>query len=199
MKSAIFFDRDGVINEHVYDKEHGTVDSPLNPSQVRLVYGAHQLIKGVRGMGFVTIICSNQPAVGLGKITLKNFQAVTDKIQSLLKNKGATLDYQYYCMHHPFAKLKKYRVECECRKPKPGLLLKAAKEHNIDPSRSWMIGDGVNDVIAGKVAGCKTILLANIESLENLRIIEQQLGKIKPDFIIKKLPEALEIIRNNLK
>lgn len=199
MNRAVFFDRDGIINELVYDKKHGIIDSPMIPSQVNLVYGIAELIKAVKKMGFKPIICSNQPSVGLSKTSLKNFQAVTDKIYSLLKNEGVTLDDQYYCMHHPFAKIRKYRFKCNCRKSKIGLFLKAAAKHNIDLSSSWMIGDGVDDIKAGKKAGCKTILLANINSAENLRIIEQQLGKIKPDFIIKKLPEALKIIRKHRK
>lgn len=195
MKKAVFFDRDGVINELVYDPEHGVVDSPMVPTEVKLVYGIEKLIKGIKDMGFMIIICSNQPIVALGKTTLKNFEAINEAIKKQLKAKGAILDYEYYCMHHPFAKIKKYKLDCKCRKPKIDLLLRAAKDHDIDLKNSWMIGDGVDDVIAGKKAGCKTILLANINSTENLRIIEKQLGKIKPDFIIKKLPEAIEIIK----
>lgn len=199
MNRAVFFDRDGVINELVYEPESGIVDSPLKASQVSLVYGIVKLIKAVKDLGFITVVCSNQPSVGLGKTTLKNFNAIRSKIKFLLKTQGAQLDLKYYCMHHPFAKIKKYKVSCNCRKPKIGLLKKAVKEHNIDLSKSWMIGDGVEDVIAGKNAGCKTILLANINSTENLRIIERQLGKIKPDFIIKKIPDSIEIIKKNLK
>lgn len=198
MKPAIFFDRDGVINELVYEPKSGVIDSPLKASQINLVYGIVELIKAVKDLGFMTIVCSNQPAVGLGKTTLENFKEVNRKVCSLLRTQGAILDYEYFCMHHPFAKIKKYKLNCECKKPNTGLLLKSAKEHNIDLSKSWMIGDGVDDVIAGKNAGCKTILLANINSLENLRIIEKQLGKIKPDFIIKRLPDAIKIIKEYL-
>lgn len=197
MRSAVFFDRDGIINELIYEPEQGVIDSPLTTLQIRLLYGIAELIKAVKELGFMTIICSNQPVVALGKTTLKNFQAIREEIESQLKRRGVILEDQYYCMHHPFAKIEKYRVECDCRKPKPGLLLKAAKEHNIDISKSWMIGDGVDDVLAGKKAGCKSILLANIRSSENLRIIEEQLGEIKPDFIIKKLSDAIKIIKEN--
>lgn len=194
---AIFFDRDGVINELVYEKEHGTIDSPMVPSQVSLVYGVAALIREVKNLGFITIVYSNQPSVGLRKTTLKNFKAINKKIKLLLKKEGAAIDYEYYCLHHPFAKIKKYRLDCECRKPKLGFLLKAAGKFDIDLSKSWIVGDGVDDVIAGKKAGCKAILLANINAAENLRIIEKQLGNIKPDYIIKKLPDAAEIIRKH--
>ncbi len=196
MKKAIFLDRDGVINELIFFAEHGIVDSPLVSSQVKLVYGVDELITGVARLGFIIIVCSNQPAVGLGKITLRNLNSITEKISSLLKGKSAVIDKFYYCMHHPFAKLKKFKVECDCRKPKTGLFLKAAKEFDIDLSKSWVIGDGVDDIKAGKQLGCNTILLANIKSAENLRIIEQQLGSVKPDFMIKKLSQAIKIIKN---
>ncbi len=198
MKCAVFLDRDGVINELVYDSQHGTVDSPMFPSQVKLMYGIDELIKDINKTGFISIICSNQPAVALGKTTLKNFKAVTEEIKTQLKAKGASIDYEYHCLHHPFAKIKKYKIVCECRKPKTSLFLKAASEHHIDLKDSWMIGDGVDDIKAGKKAGCKTILLANINATENLRIIENQLGSINPDFIVKNLLEALKIIKENL-
>lgn len=198
MKRAVFFDRDGTINELVYDKNNGNIDIPILSSQVSLVYGIAELIKAARKMGFKTIICSNQPSVGLGKTSLKNFQVVTDKIHSLLKSEGVILDDQYYCMHHPYAKIIKYKLKCDCRKPKIGLFLKAAEEHNIDLSNSWMVGDGVDDVIAGFKAGCKTILLANLKSSENLRILERELNGIQPNFIVKKLTDATNILKNKI-
>lgn len=199
MKLAVFFDRDGVINELIFNPQHGTVDSPMLPSEVKLVYGIGGLIKGVKALGFTTIICSNQPAVALDKTSLKNLEAITKEIKRQLKAQGGVIDYQYYCLHHPYAKVKKYKLSCDCRKPRIGLFLKAAKEHDIDLSNSWVIGDGVNDVVAGNKTGCKNILLANTESMENLRLIQQQLGDIKPDFIIKRLPEAIKIIKKFVK
>lgn len=195
MNKAVFLDRDGIINELVYYPEAGIADTPINASLVGLVFGVDKLINIAKKLGFLVIVISNQPSIGLKKIKEKDFKSIEKKIVEFLLENGINLTASYYCFHHPFAKVKKYRLECKCRKPKIGLFLKATKEHNIDLSNSWMIGDGVDDVKAGKVAGCKTILLANISSAENLRIIEKQLGKIKPDFIIKKLPEAIKIIK----
>lgn len=194
MKKTIFLDRDGIINELVYFPQAGIVDTPVNTNQVKLVFGIDELIRKAGKLGYLVIVISNQPAIGLHKISQKQFDLVDEKIRNLLLNKNLGLNAFYYCFHHPFAKLEKYKKICECRKPKTALFKKAAKEFNIDLSQSWMVGDGVDDIKAGKGAGCKTILLANINSTENLRIIEEQLGKIKPDFIIKKLPEALSII-----
>ena len=197
MKKAIFLDRDGIINELIYFPEVGVVDTPMNAGQVKLTFGIDQLIRQAKKLGYLIIVISNQPAIGLNKITDKEFNLIDKKIHNLLLKKDAKPDVFYYCFHHPYAKLAKYRQECTCRKPKIGLFLKAVKQFDIDINKSWMVGDGVDDIKAGKNAGCKTILLANINSTENLRIIEQQLGGIKPDFIIKKLPEALNIINNS--
>lgn len=197
MKKAVFLDRDGVVNELVFHPEQGVIDSPMIPFEVTLVYGIDGLIKRVKELDFITIVCSNQPGVGLGKVTSKNFKKITDEIISQLKLKNVAIDKFYYCMHHPFAKISRYKLECNCRKPKIGLFLKAVAEHNIDLSSSWMIGDGADDIKAGKAAGCKTILLANINSAENLRIIEKQLKSIKPDFMVKKLSQAVRIIEEN--
>lgn len=196
MKKALFLDRDGIINELVFYNGQGIIDSPILPSQVKLVYGIDQLIKDAKELGFAIIVCSNQPGIGLKKNTLKNLEDVTEEINSQLQSKGASIDKFYYCMHHPYAKLERFKKKCNCRKPEIGLFLRAARDFNIDLSKSWMIGDGIDDIKAGKTAGCKTILLANISATENLRIIEEQLESIRPDFIVKNLHRASELIRN---
>lgn len=197
MKKAVFLDRDGIINELVYFPEQGIVDNPINPSQVRLVFGIDQLIKVSKRLGYLIIVISNQPAIGLKKLKNSDFKKIDKKINYLLKKNGANIDAWYYCFHHPFAKLEKYKKGCSCRKPKTGLFKQAANDFNIALSNSWIIGDGVNDIKAGKKAGCKTILLANISSTDNLTIIEEQLGKIKPNFIVKNLVQSIEIIKNS--
>ncbi|MBI2476197.1 MAG: HAD-IIIA family hydrolase [Candidatus Taylorbacteria bacterium] len=196
-KRAIFLDRDGIINELRYDPEYGVIESPLNTAQVRLVFGIVPLLKWAKKLGYLLIIISNQPNLALAKTSEANFARISRKIKGLLKKEAVTIDAEYYCFHHPFAKVKKFRKKCDCRKPGVGLFLEAAKEHDIDLNSSWTIGDGVADVLAGKAAGCKTMLLANIDAAENLRIIERQLGDIKPDFIIKKLTDAVPLIKRS--
>lgn len=195
MKKAVFLDRDGVINELIFYAEQGVIDIPMNPSQIKLIHGISELLKYAKESDFIIVVCSNQSGVGLGKVTLENLNRITEEINSKLKSKGVTIDNFYYCMHHPYAKLRNFKAKCKCRKPEIGLFLKAEKELDIDLSKSWMVGDGIDDVKAGQKAGCRTILLANIKSTENLRIIEEQLGPVKPDFIVKKLPQVLEIIK----
>ena len=195
MKKALFLDKDGVINEMVYNPEFGTIDSPLSPREFKLVEGAIRAIKLFNKLGFLTVVVSNQPAVAKGKMTLGLLAEIDKKMKTELAKGGAHLDGVYYCLHHPDksqVKIKKYLKNCNCRKPKPGLILKAAKELNIDLSKSYMIGDGLIDVEAGERAGCKTIFLGN---LKNYWCEAMQKRKIKPDFVAKNLLEAVKIIK----
>lgn len=198
MNKAVFFDRDGVIIKMFYDLENGLIESVKTPSQIELVYGIVDLLKHTAPLGYKNIIISNQPDIGLKKVNEKNFNLINKSLIEKLNAEGASIDSQYYCLHHTFALVEKYKKNCDCRKPKPGLFFQAAKEHNIDLAKSWMIGDGLNDIIAGHKAGCRTILLANIAESEYLRILEEKLNGLKPDFLVKKLNEVNEIINNNI-
>src|SRR3972149_1704709 len=134
MRSAVFLDRDGVINKIVYFPEHGILDSPLNPRQFRLLPGAAEAIRVFNRLGLKVIVVSNQPAVAKGKMTEALFGQIRQKMNGSLAKKGARLDGEYYCFHHPKAKVAQYRSDCDCRKPKPGLILKAAKDFELDVS-----------------------------------------------------------------
>lgn len=195
MNKAFFLDRDGVIIQMVYDLESGYIHTVLNPNQVQFVPGVFELLKETKRLGYKNIVISNQPNIGLKRISRDNFEKVKRKINQELEKQSLTLDGEYYCFHHPFADTKEYRIKCNCRKPDPGLILKAAKEHNVDLKQSFMIGDGVNDVIAGYRAGCKTILIANLLEAEYLRLLEKNLHGIKPDFIVKNLKEVKRIVQ----
>jgi len=198
MQKACFFDRDGVINEMVFDTENGIVLTPLNIKQIKLVFGIEELLKKTHQLGYLNILVSNQTNVGLGKITLQTHELIQQTIDIQLKQAGVFFDKEYFCFHHPFAKLEEYRKECDCRKPKIEMFLKAAKDLNIDLKKSWMIGDGVFDIIAGHNAGCKTILLTNVNETGYLKIIEEKLGEIKPDFMVKSVKEIISSV-NELK
>lgn len=197
MNKAVFLDRDGVINEMVYNPEFGTIDSPLNPGEFVLIKGVAEAIKIFKERKFLVVAVSNQPPVAKGKMTLMLLNQITRKMKNELKKSGAKLDGVYYCLHHSDpdqVKIKKYLKKCDCRKPKPGLLLKAAKDLKIDLSKSFMIGDGLTDIEAGKAAGCKTIFLG---SLKAYYIEAMNKKNIKPDFIAKNLFEAAKMIENN--
>ncbi len=188
---AVFLDRDGIINELVYFPEQGIVDSPFIPGQVRLTPFVAQAINRFHDMGFKVIVISNQPGIAKGHFDETTFNAISRKIRDLLRRSSATLDGEYYCFHHPSGTRKEYTGECDCRKPKSGLILKAAKEHNVSLANSFMLGDGSVDVKAGHAAGCLTILVASANDLL-LKILSEQ--DARPDYLAKTLKEAVGIV-----
>lgn len=194
MNKAFFLDRDGIIIEMIYNISHGNIHTALNSSQIKFVHGIFKLLNKTKNLNYKNIIISNQPDIGLKKISINNFKKNRQKINQILQKKGIQLEAEYYCFHHPFAKIAKYRQVCDCRKPAPGLLFQAAKDNNIDLKNSFFIGDGITDVLAGGSAGCKTILLANISESESLRILEKKLKGKKPDYLVKNLEEVIKII-----
>jgi D,D-heptose 1,7-bisphosphate phosphatase len=194
MNKAVFYDRDGIIVKMVYNLEFGTIDTPRNPSEISFIPEIFDLLKYTTSLSYKNIIISNQPVIANKKISKEGFEAIRNEMFEKLKEQNAVIDGDYYCFHHPNALVSEYKKSCKCRKPQPGLLFKAAKENKIDLSKSWIIGDGVNDVLAGHSAGCRTILLANLYESEYLRVLEKNLGGVKPDFLIKNLKEAIEII-----
>lgn len=191
---AAFLDRDGIIINLAYDKEQGSIYTPLNPKEVELTFGIVPFLKKARKLGYKLIIISNQPDVGLGRMSAAMFDAVRTRMEELLLRNGIALDAQYYCLHHPFAKIKKYRKNCICRKPKTGLFKKAAREHDISLGHSIMVGDGISDVLAGKTAGCKTVFVTNVTESGYLAILEKQLRGQKPDYIVKNLGDAASLL-----
>jgi D-glycero-D-manno-heptose 1,7-bisphosphate phosphatase len=187
--SALFFDRDGILNEMVYDSNHGIFDSPLIPEQVKIKNGAVELVRGAKALGYKIIIVTNQPGIAKGTLTFSNLEKINKKIiESIGKD---FIDDLIICPHHPKGLLdidSEYITECDCRKPKPGMIIQAASKHRINLSNSWMIGDGITDIQAGKSAGCKTMLIANIK-IEHLQKFNE--FEIFPDLIVPTLFEAL--------
>ena len=184
---AIFLDRDGVINELIYYEEQGIVDSPFTVEQFRLLSGAGETINKFHELGFRVILVSNQPGIAKGHLSEETFGKIRHKMKNELAREEAFLDGEYYCFHHPEARVEKLKANCECRKPKPGLLLQAAKDMDIDLSKSWMVGDGLIDIKAGKSAGCKTILLGKMKC-ELCRLMDEE--DARPDFVVSDLLEA---------
>jgi D,D-heptose 1,7-bisphosphate phosphatase len=160
---AVFLDRDGVINALVYHQEQGIIDSPFTAAQFGLLPHVGAAIRKLRQMGYRTIIVSNQPGIAKGHLTRAVFDKIREKMENELARDNAFLDAQYYCFHHPEAVIEDMRASCACRKPAPGMLLKAAEEMRLDLLRSWMIGDGLTDIRAGKSAGTRTILIGKMK------------------------------------
>ena len=154
-QKAIFLDRDGTINKYV-----GFL---RDIDDFELLSGAAEAIRKINGSGYLTIVITNQPVIARGEVTREQLEEIHNKMETLLGAEGAYLDAIYYCPHHPHkgyeGEVPELKIECDCRKPKPGMLLKAAEDFNIDLANSWMIGDGENDIKAGKAAECKTALI----------------------------------------
>lgn len=192
---AIFLDRDGVINELIYYSEHGVIDSPFTPEQFRLLPGICEAIKKFHKTGFKVILVSNQPGIAKDYLSQQTFAEIEKKMKDELAKEEASLDGEYYCFHHPEAKVERLKVNCDCRKPKPGLLLRAAEDMDIDLSQSWMIGDGLTDIKAGKSAGCKTILLGRMKC-ELCHLMDEQ--DARPDAIASNLLQAVQKVEELL-
>jgi len=196
MDTSIFLDRDGVINRLAFFPELGIIDSPLNPAQFRLMPGAAEAIRSFNSLGLKVIVVSNQPAIAKGKMSEELFNQVCLKMKTLLKKKGAHVDAEYYCLHHPQAKLAEYKTDCDCRKPKPGLIMRAAKDFDLDLSKSYMIGDGLTDIKAGRAVGCRSILIGQIKC-DMCRLMEEM--EVKPNLITPTLLDAYKVIEKEVK
>lgn len=155
-KQALFIDRDGVINHMIPQTREG-FDSPQTINQVHLVEGVAELIRYYNQRSVPVIEISNQPGAAKGKMSLETQEAIEKKVHSLLLEQGARVDGVYRCFHHPQAMIEKYKSNCDCRKPKPGLLLQAAHDLDIDLTRSVFLGDNVTDMEAGLEAGCTVV------------------------------------------
>ncbi len=178
-QKAIFLDRDGTINKHI-----GFLRSP---DEFELLPGVAEAIKIINSSGYLAIVITNQPVIARGEVTVEGLTTIHNKMETLLGEQGAYIDALYYCPHHPHkgyeGEIPELKIECDCRKPKPGMILQAAKDYNIDLSSSWMIGDGANDIGAGKAAGCKTALIG-----------EEELGQ---DISVSSLEELVNIISHH--
>jgi len=181
---AVFLDRDGVINALVWNDVEKVMDSPYELEDFRLLEGVSAAIARLRSAGYLAVVVSNQPGIAKGKCNARFIYAVNEAMRSALGSSGAVLDGVYYCLHHPEATVESYRVICDCRKPKPGLILHAARELEIDRSASFMVGDSTKDILAGREAGCVTVSVGDVPLA---------VGPA-PELSVKNLPEAIEKI-----
>jgi len=165
-KQKVFFlDRDGTINRYV-----GFL---RDIADFELLNGVPEAIRLINESGYLCIVVTNQPVVARGEITTEQLDEIHNKMETLLGKEGAYIDGLYYCPHHPDKGFKgevvELKMDCDCRKPKPGMLIKAAGDLNIDLKQSYMIGDSDNDIVAGETAGCKTVKIKEGGLLEAVR------------------------------
>jgi len=179
--AAVFLDKDGTLVENVpYN---------VNPDRIRLAPGAVEALRTMAAAGYRLFVVSNQSGVARGLFREAALAAVQARLKGLLEQHGLTLSGFYYCPHHPQGRVTDYATECTCRKPQPGLLLTAAGQHGIDLESSWLVGDILDDVEAGRRAGCATILLDNGHETE-WRMNPQR----RPHHTVADLPSAARII-----
>ncbi|RPJ35367.1 MAG: HAD family hydrolase [Planctomycetaceae bacterium] len=179
--AAVFFDRDGTLI-----RDPGYIS---HPDQVELLDGAAEAVKEMQLLGDKTVVVSNQPGVAKGILTEETLEQIHQRLRELIAHHGASLDAIYYCPFHPDGAVPKYRKDSDWRKPKPGMLLAAAGEVDIDLTRSWVVGDSLRDTEAGRSAGCRTILISSGHTSP------ETTDKNRPDHVAVNVREAVNIIK----
>lgn len=168
-QKAIFLDRDGTINKY-----KGFIS---NIDDFELIDGVAEAIKLANESGYLVIVITNQPVIARGECSVGELDIIHQKLETLLGAEGAYIDDLFYCPHHPDKGFEgeriEYKINCDCRKPNPGMLLKAAEKYNIELNESWMIGDDERDMEAGRLAGCK-VLKIKTDSPFNLEQIKRE-------------------------
>ncbi len=181
-QKCIFLDRDGVIN---WD-----TDLIKHPDELKLYPFAAETIKKINRSGYLAVVITNQSVIARGLTDLNGLNEIHKKLETELGQAGAFLDAIYFCPHHPHGgfegEVAEFKIDCDCRKPKPGMLLQAAERFNIDLKNSWMVGDSERDALAGKAAGVKTIGVKTGHGLKT--------AKIFPDYFMGNLQEAVDFI-----
>ncbi|MGH9872560.1 MAG: D-glycero-alpha-D-manno-heptose-1,7-bisphosphate 7-phosphatase [Pyrinomonadaceae bacterium] len=185
MKRAVFIDRDGTISEEVGYINH--------PSRFRVFPYAAAAIKHLNEAGWLAVVVTNQAGVARGYFSEDMIQTVHAEMKAELEAAGARLDAVYYCAHHPSVGEPPYRFDCDCRKPKPGLISQAARDFSVDLAGSWMVGDRYSDVELARNAGVKSMFVMSGYGRgewehQRLNWTEQ------PDMVAENLLEAVQII-----
>ncbi len=180
---VIFLDKDGTL----------IPDIPYNvdPGRISLLPGAAEGLKMLYAAGYKFIIITNQSGVARGLFTEADLAGVEGRLRELLGEHGIPLAGFYYCPHHVAGTLPGYAIACECRKPEPGMILRAASEYDVDLSQSWMIGDILNDVEAGRRAGVRTVLIENGNETEWIMTSQRE-----PHYRARDLWAAADVILN---
>ena len=182
---AVFIDRDGTLTEEVGYVNH--------PRRLRLLPRSAEAIRRLNRSGLKAVMVTNQSGVARGYFSEEVLQAVNEALVSQIKAEGAYLDGLYVCLHHPTEGTPPYRAACDCRKPEPGLLTRAAADLGLDLSRSWMVGDKISDVLVARRAGAGSILVLTGYGLGEWEY-RRSLWPAQPDHVAEDLLGAVEWI-----
>ncbi len=189
LRPAVFLDRDGTINEQMGYVNH--------LCRFVLLPGVGAAIRRLNRAGLPVIVVTNQSGLARGYFPAELLDRVHAEMHRLLAAAGGRIDAVYVCPHHPEAKEERYRQACGCRKPRPGLLQRAAREHGIDLGRSYMVGDRYSDVATGVAAGCRTVLVLTGYGRGDHEYIGPR-HPCRPDFVAQDLAAAVEWILADL-
>ncbi len=182
-RPAVFLDRDGTIVREV--------EYLRSPGQLRLLPRAAAAIRLLNRAGLAVVVTTNQSGIARGLLTEKELEEVHAVLRSRLARRGARIDGIYFCPHHPEAARPEYRRRCRCRKPAPGMLLRAARELDLDLGRCFAIGDSARDIEAGRRAGCRAVLVRTGYGAETEARLERELGA---DYVADDMSDAGEWI-----
>ncbi|MBI2671670.1 HAD family hydrolase [Candidatus Woesearchaeota archaeon] len=191
---AAFIDRDGVITEIESYKQGDESKFLLKKEDIKIIPGSIEAVKRLNDKNIVIIVISNQPQIAKGLATKLQIDEINEEIKRLFKENGAVIDAIYCCPHHPKGSIKEYSLTCNCRKPEPGMILKAAKDYNIDLSRSYVIGDRISDIKAGNLAGCKTTI-----GVKTGYACNDGFKDAIPDVLVENILEASKFIIGDVK
>lgn len=188
MAIGVFLDKDGTINEEV-----GFLNTP---EELHLIDGSTEAIRIANSLGIKVFIVTNQSGIARGILTEQRLQEIHQRLLQLLKQQNVHIDAIYYCPHHPEVGNPPYRQDCSCRKPKAGMLIKAAEEFNVELKRSFVIGDRMLDIQTGKNVGATAILVQTGYGKEELELLNQ--NNISADYIAENLLDAMHYVRHKV-
>ncbi len=182
---GLFLDRDGTVNEEL--------DFISSPDQVRLIPGSAEAIRGANATGLKVFIITNQSGIARGFLTEQQLDEVHTRLLKLLEDEHASIDGIYYCPHHPELGNERYRRDCDCRKPRPGLLRQAALKSNVDLKRSFLVGDRLIDIETGKAAGTTNVLVLTGYGEEEYEASRK--NELAIDYVARDLLEGWQFIK----
>ena len=188
---AVFLDRDGVLNELVWNIKSNEFEAPHKSSDYKLLPGVIDSLKELLNLNYKLFVVTNQPDYAKGKTTLEDLKLVHEKMHSIFKENNVNITEYYYCYHHPQGIVPAYSIACECRKPGNLSLRQASLKYGLDMANSWMIGDRDGDIECGQASCVRTIMIKVEQSLKNAM-------KSRPDYKVNNLQEAVEIIKKEL-